>query len=123
MRRSSAWWRWLAKLGLNALLHRALGLRPALAMRLGRTVDTEATAAEMRACEGDDWSPLQRRARRNCENFALFQRGDWAAYAATQRAELKLQLEAGDDYHAWLVGASPGTGRNRRRPRGAKPWP
>jgi predicted ATPase/DNA-binding winged helix-turn-helix (wHTH) protein len=91
------------ELGLNALLHRALGLRPALAMRLGRTVDTEATAAEMRACEGTDWSPLQRRARRNCENFALFQRGDWTAYAATQRTELRLQLEAGDDYHTWLV--------------------
>jgi predicted ATPase/DNA-binding winged helix-turn-helix (wHTH) protein len=89
--------------GLNGLLHRALGLRPALAQRLGRTIDTEATAAEMRACEGEDWNALQRRARRNCENFALFQRGDWTAYAATQRTELRLQLEAGEDYHAWLV--------------------
>jgi predicted ATPase/DNA-binding winged helix-turn-helix (wHTH) protein len=89
--------------GLDTLRHRALGLQPTLALRLGRQVDTDAVAAEMRACEGADWSTLQRRARRNCENFALFQRGDWAAYAATQRHELRLQLEAGDDYHAWVV--------------------
>jgi predicted ATPase/DNA-binding winged helix-turn-helix (wHTH) protein len=89
--------------GFDTLRHRALGLQPTLALRLGRTVDTDAIAAEMRACEGDDWSPLQRRARRNCENFALYQRGDWGAYAATQRDELRLQLEAGDDYHAWVV--------------------
>jgi predicted ATPase/DNA-binding winged helix-turn-helix (wHTH) protein len=89
--------------GLNELLHRALGVRPVLALRLGRTIDTDALAAEMRACEGADWNTLQRRARRNCENFALFQRADWPAYAATQRTELRLQLEAGDDYHAWMV--------------------
>jgi predicted ATPase/DNA-binding winged helix-turn-helix (wHTH) protein len=89
--------------GLDALRHRALGLQPALALRLGRQVDTAAVVAEMRACEGEDWTALQRRPRRNCENFALYQRGDWAAYAATQRDELRLQLEAGDDYHAWFV--------------------
>ncbi|HEY6133668.1 MAG TPA: hypothetical protein VIW70_06800, partial [Rubrivivax sp.] len=89
--------------GFNDLLHRALSLRPALAQRLGRSVDTDALVAEMRACEGADWNALQRRTRRNCENFALYQRGDWTAYAATQRSELRLQLEAGDDYHAWLV--------------------
>lgn len=89
--------------GFDMLRHRALSLRPALAQRLGIAVDTEATAAEMRACEGEHWNALQRRARRNCENFALFQRGDWAAYAETQRTELRLNIEAGEDYHAWLV--------------------
>jgi hypothetical protein len=57
----------------------------------------------MRACEGADWSSLQRRGRRNCEHFALYQRGDWDAYAETQRQELRLNLEAGEDYHAWLT--------------------
>ncbi|HVK33382.1 MAG TPA: winged helix-turn-helix domain-containing protein [Burkholderiaceae bacterium] len=89
--------------GLQALLHRALSLRPQLGVRLGLAVDTDATVAEMRACEGADWSSLQRRGRRNCENFALFQRGDWDAYAQTQRQELRLNLEAGEDYHAWLT--------------------
>jgi predicted ATPase len=89
--------------GLDALRHRALTLRPQLALRVGQTVDTEATAAEMRACEGLDWISLQRRGRRNVENFAHFQRGDWDAYAQTQRQELRLCIEAGEDYHAWIT--------------------
>lgn len=89
--------------GLDALRHRALTLRPQLALRVGQAVDTEATAAEMRACEGPDWTSLQRRGRRNVENFALFQRGDWDAYAETQRQELRLCIEAGEDYHAWIT--------------------
>lgn len=89
--------------GLDALRHRALTLRPQMALRVGQPVDTEATAAEMRACEGPDWSSLQRRGRRNVENFALFQRGDWDAYAETQRQELRLCIEAGEHYHAWIT--------------------
>jgi hypothetical protein len=89
--------------GLDALRHRALTLRPQLALRVGQPVDTEATAAEMRACEGPDWTNLQRRGRRNVENFALFQRGDWDAYAQTQRQELRLCVEAGEHYHAWIT--------------------
>jgi predicted ATPase/DNA-binding winged helix-turn-helix (wHTH) protein len=89
--------------GLDALRHRALTLRPQLALRVGQAVDTEATAAEMRACEGPDWTSLQRRGRRNVENFALFQRGDWDTYAQTQRQELRLCIEAGEDYHAWIT--------------------
>lgn len=89
--------------GEATLLHRALGHGLPLAQRLGRPVDPEAVADEMRAIEGADWSALQRRARRTCESFALMQRGEWERYRELERQELRLLREAGDRYRAWFA--------------------
>ena len=89
--------------GFATLLHRALGHGVSLAHRLGRPVDPAAVADEMRAIEGDDWSPLQRRSRRTTEAFAVMLRGDWVRYGELQRQELQLLRDAGDEYRAWFA--------------------
>jgi predicted ATPase/DNA-binding winged helix-turn-helix (wHTH) protein len=89
--------------GLARLLHRALGHGVALKQRLGQPVDAAAVAAEMRALEGEDWTPLERRARRTTESFAVMLRGDWARYRELEQRELQLLREAGDEYRAWFA--------------------
>jgi len=92
-----------AAAGLPGLQYRALGQRPSRAPQAGAAFDIAATVAAMRALEGPDWSELQRRPRHVCEQYALLQRRDWAAYAASQRRELEAMLEAGDAYRSWFV--------------------
>ena len=89
--------------GFGLLLYRALGLWLPLAHRMGVTVDVAATAAEMRALEGADWTPLQRRSRRATEAFAAFLAGDWPRVAEAARREVALMREAGDLYRAWFA--------------------
>ena len=83
--------------GDRALLHRALSMRLQTALRVGVDDDAEATIDEMRAQEGEDWTPLQRRARRAAEDRQLWRRGDWTGYAARVRQERALLAEAGDE--------------------------
>ncbi len=89
--------------GFSLLLYRALGLWLPLAHRMGVRADVAATAAEMRALEGVDWSPLQRRARRATEAFEAFVAGDWPRVAEAARREAALLREAGDLYRAWFA--------------------
>jgi predicted ATPase/DNA-binding winged helix-turn-helix (wHTH) protein len=89
--------------GLVGLLHRALGHRQVLAQRVGIAIDAAATAAEMRAVEGDDWNALQRRPRRQCEAFAWYAQAQWDRFGAAERQELALLREAGDLYRAWFA--------------------
>jgi predicted ATPase/DNA-binding winged helix-turn-helix (wHTH) protein len=86
------------------LLYRALAVRPQLAQRAHGFgfVDAAAIAAEMRSLEGDDWPDTRRRARRWCENFAIFQRGDWPTFCESQRAEYHRDLAAGDLLNSWV---------------------
>jgi hypothetical protein len=83
------------------LLLRALYVRLPLAQRACQPEDAQADAAEMRALEAPDWSAPQRRLRRWCEHWELYQRGDWSTYAQAQRLELVLMNEAGDRQRAW----------------------
>lgn len=89
--------------GLPMLQYRALSRRLPLALRVGAPADAAATAAEMRALEGPDWTPAQRRPRLTAEGFGLFERGDWARLAELDRRELAVLREAGDLYRAWFA--------------------
>jgi predicted ATPase/DNA-binding winged helix-turn-helix (wHTH) protein len=91
------------ELGAVHLLLRAMHARLLLAQRARQPVDGQAEAAAMRALEAPHWTTAERRLRRQCEHWALFQREDWPAFAAALRAELRLQSEAGDSIRAWTT--------------------
>ncbi|MBX3638236.1 MAG: helix-turn-helix transcriptional regulator, partial [Rubrivivax sp.] len=78
------------ELGDARLLHRVMGVWVPLGRRVLADIDHDAVVAELCACEGADWTNGQRRSRRMVQARALHARGDWAAFAETQRAELAL---------------------------------
>ncbi|MBX3600195.1 MAG: helix-turn-helix transcriptional regulator [Rubrivivax sp.] len=85
------------------LLHRVMGMWLPLTQRLHRPIDHDAVLAELRGCEGADWSSGQRRARRLVEGRLAHLRGDLAGFIDGQRAELALARAEGDDRRAWLT--------------------
>jgi len=91
------------EIGDARLLHRVAGLWLPLAQRLHRPIDHDAVLAELRGCEGADWSSGQRRARRLVEGRLAHLRGDLAGFIDSQRAELALARAEGDDRRAWLT--------------------
>jgi predicted ATPase len=94
------------QLGDARLLHRVAGLWVPLAQRVGRSIDHDTLLDELRACEGADWTSGQRRSRRLVEARALHLRGELAAFAEAQRAELALAQAAADYRRAWLAAHS-----------------